>query len=170
MVAYWFYIDGADTIIRMAVTHGTSLSFPSESLIIILLITQFAAFPSTLPYSAFGHKYTAMAIFGYFMTKLLHFYLLAVIIGLFQGGSQTLSQSYYTRFIPKQHSAGFLTMRGKFATIIGPLAMSVATLLTGNVRSGIVSLAALFAVGFILLRRVDEQKGRKGIEAFMKQQ
>lgn len=186
LVAYWLYIDGVDTIIRMAVNYGTSLNFPSESLIIALLITQFVAFPSALLYSAFGHRigvkkallvaigaYTVIAILGYFMTKPLHFYLLAVIIGLFQGGIQALSRSYYTRLIPKQRSAeffGFFNMLGKFAAIIGPLLMGVVTLLTGNVRSGIVSLVALFAVGFILLRRVDEQKGQKEIEAFLKQQ
>mgnify|MGYP000855221784 FL=1 len=186
LAAYWLYIDGVDTIIRMAVNYGTSLNFPSESLIIALLITQFVAFPSALLYSAFGNRigvkkalqvaigaYTIIAILGYFMTTPLHFYLLAVIIGLFQGGIQALSRSYYTRLIPKERSAeffGFFNMLGKFAAIIGPLLMGVVTLVTGNVRSGIVSLVALFALGFILLKRVDETKGQAEIEAFLKNQ
>ncbi|MDD4451053.1 MAG: MFS transporter, partial [Sphaerochaeta sp.] len=186
LVAYWLYIDGVDTIIRMAVNYGTSLNFPSESLIIALLITQFVAFPSALLYSAFGNRigvkkalqvaigaYTIIAVLGYFMTTPLHFYLLAVIIGLFQGGIQALSRSYYTRLIPKERSAeffGFFNMLGKFAAIIGPLLMGVVTLVTGNVRSGIVSLVALFALGFILLKRVDETKGQAEIEAFLKNQ
>lgn len=186
LAAYWLYIDGVDTIIRMAVNYGSSLNFPSESLIIALLITQFVAFPSALLYSAFGNKigvkkalqvaigaYTIIAILGYFMTKPLHFYLLAVIIGLFQGGIQALSRSYYTRLIPKQRSAeffGFFNMLGKFAAIVGPLLMGIVTLATGNVRFGIVSLIALFAAGFLLLRKVDEQKGQEEIEAFLKRQ
>jgi UMF1 family MFS transporter len=186
LAAYWLYIDGVDTIIRMAVNYGTSLNFPSESLIIALLITQFVAFPSALLYSAFGNRigvkkalqvaigaYTIIAVLGYFMTTPLHFYLLAVIIGLFQGGIQALSRSYYTRLIPKERSAeffGFFNMLGKFAAIIGPLLMGVVTLVTGNVRSGIVSLVALFALGFILLKRVDETKGQAEIEAFLKNQ
>lgn len=121
LIAYWLYIDGVDTIIRMAVNYGTSLNFPSESLIIALLITQFVAFPSALAYSAFGRKvgvrkaleiaigaYAIIAILGYFMSEPIHFfYLLAVCIGLFQGGIQALSRSYYTRLIPKQRSAQF---------------------------------------------------------------
>ena len=170
----------------MAVNYGTSLNFPSESLIVALLITQFVAFPSALLYSVFGNRigvkkalqvaigaYTIIAVLGYFMTTPLHFYLLAVIIGLFQGGIQALSRSYYTRLIPKERSAeffGFFNMLGKFAAIIGPLLMGVVTLVTGNVRSGIVSLVALFALGFILLKRVDETKGQAEIEAFLKNQ
>ncbi|NCC63407.1 MAG: MFS transporter, partial [Spirochaetia bacterium] len=185
LVAYWLYIDGVDTIIRMAVNYGTSLNFPSESLIIALLITQFVAFPSALAYSAIGTRigikkallvaigaYTIIAVLGYFMTTPLHFYLLAIIIGLFQGGIQALSRSYYTRLIPKQRSAeffGFYNMLGKFAAIIGPLLMGVVTILTKSVRAGIFSLVALFVLGFILLYKVDEEKGQKEIEIFLKE-
>jgi UMF1 family MFS transporter len=185
LVAYWLYIDGVDTIIRMAVNYGTSLNFPSESLIIALLITQFVAFPSALAYSSIGTRigikkallvaigaYTIIAILGYFMTTPLHFYLLAIIIGLFQGGIQALSRSYYTRLIPKQRSAeffGFYNMLGKFAAIIGPLLMGVVTILTKSVRAGIFSLVALFVFGFILLYKVDEEKGQKEIEIFLKE-
>jgi UMF1 family MFS transporter len=185
LIAYWLYIDGVDTIIRMAVNYGTSLNFPSESLIVALLITQFVAFPSALAYSVFGRKvgirkaleiaigaYAVIAILGYFMTKPLHFYLLAVCIGLFQGGIQALSRSYYTRLIPKQRSAqffGFFNMLGKFAAIIGPLLMGVVTLVTGNSRYGIFSLVLLFIGGYILLKRVDEEQGKKEVEAFLKE-
>jgi UMF1 family MFS transporter len=153
-------------------------------LIIALLITQFVAFPSALAYSAFGKKvgvrkaleiaigaYAIIAILGYFMSEPLHFYLLAVCIGLFQGGIQALSRSYYTRLIPKQRSAqffGFFNMLGKFAAIIGPLLMGVVTLVTGDSRNGIVSLVLLFIGGYILLRLVDEEKGKKELEAFLK--
>ena len=174
LIAYWCYIDGVDTIIRMAVDYGTALGFPSESLIVALLITQFVAFPAALAYNWFGHKvgvkralliaicaYGLIAVLGFFMTKPIHFYLLACLIGLFQGGIQALSRSYYTRLIPQEQSAqffGFFNMLGKFAAIVGPLLVGVVTVLTGSNRLGIISLVILFAAGGILLMKVDESK------------
>jgi UMF1 family MFS transporter len=182
LIAYWLYIDGVDTIIRMAVNYGTALAFPSESLIIALLITQFVAFPSALAYSWFGKKigikqallvaicsYAVIAFMGYFMSKPIHFYLLAICIGLFQGGIQALSRSYYTRLIPKEKSAqffGFFNMLGKFAAIVGPLLMGIVTIATGNNRFGIISLILLFIGGGFLLLRVNEEQGKKECEAF----
>lgn len=183
LLAYWLYIDGVDTIIRMAVNYGTALNFPSESLIIALLITQFVAFPSALAYSAFGSRigvrkalevaifaYIVIACLGFFMAKPLHFYLLAILIGLFQGGIQALSRSYYTRLIPKDRSAeffGFFNLLGKFATIIGPLLLGIVTIVTGSNRAGILSLVILFVLGYILLRKVDEEKGREENAAYI---
>lgn len=183
LAAYWLYIDGVDTIIRMAVNYGSSLNFPSDSLIIALLITQFVAFPAALGYSAFGKRigvrqalmvaiaaYIIIAILGFFMTKVLHFYLLAICIGLFQGGIQALSRSYYTRLIPKERSAeffGFFNMLGKFAAIIGPALMGIVTLITGSTRMGILSLILLFVGGFLLLRLVNEEKGQAEAEAYL---
>jgi UMF1 family MFS transporter len=183
LAAYWLYIDGVDTIIRMAVNYGSSLDFPSDSLIIALLITQFVAFPAALGYSAFGKRigvrqalmvaiaaYIIIAILGFFMTKVLHFYLLAICIGLFQGGIQALSRSYYTRLIPKERSAeffGFFNMLGKFAAIIGPALMGIVTLITGSTRMGILSLILLFVGGFLLLRLVNEEKGQAEAEAYL---
>lgn len=185
LIAYWCYIDGVDTIIRMAVDYGTALGFPSESLIIALLITQFVAFPAALAYNWFGHKvgikralliaigaYALIAIVGCFMTKPIHFYLLACMIGLFQGGIQALSRSYYTRLIPQNQSAqffGFFNMLGKFAAIVGPLLVGVVTVLTGSNRLGIVSLVILFAAGGILLAKVDETKIPECLENYRKQ-
>lgn len=174
LLAYWCYIDGVDTIIRMAVDYGTALGFPSESLIVALLITQFVAFPAALAYNWFGHKvgikralliaicaYGLIAVMGFFMTKPIHFYLLACMIGLFQGGIQALSRSYYTRLIPQEQSAqffGFFNMLGKFAAIVGPLLVGVVTVLSGSNRLGIISLVVLFIVGGLLLMKVDEHK------------
>ena len=183
LVAYWLYIDGVDTIIVMAVNYGTSLGFPSESLIVALLITQFVAFPSALLYALFSKKvgvrralqvaiaaYTLIAMLGFFMNKPIHFYLLAVAIGLFQGGIQALSRSYYTRFIPEGRSAeffGFFNMLGKFASILGPLLMGLVSLATGSTRLGIVSLIILFAGGFFMLSKVDEKRGETEAKAFL---
>ncbi|MFO7730015.1 MAG: MFS transporter [Spirochaetia bacterium] len=177
LLAYWFYIDGVDTIIRMAVDYGTSLGFPSESLIVALLMVQFVAFPSALAYGWFGGKigvkralyvaiwaYAIITVFGFFMTTTLHFYILAGMVGLFQGGIQALSRSYYTRLIPANKSAeffGFFNMLGKFAAVIGPFLMGSITVLTGSNRIGILSIIVLFAMGGFLLAKVDEEEGRR---------
>lgn len=182
LVGYWCYIDGVDTIIKMATDYGTSLGFPASSLIVALLITQFVAFPSAILYNTFGQKvgvkralqvaigaYTIIAVFGFFMTKVLHFYLLAVCIGLFQGGIQALSRSYFSRLIPKENSSqfyGFFNMLGKFASIVGPLLFGVVTLLTGQQRFGILSLIVLFAFGFVLLTKVREDQIEPDLKAY----
>lgn len=182
LVAYWCYIDGVDTIIRMATDYGTAIGFSSESMIVALLITQFVAFPSAILYNMFGHKigirkallvavggYSVIAVLGFFMTKEIHFYLLACCIGLFQGGIQALSRSYYSRLIPTEHSSefyGFFNMLGKFAAIIGPLLIGVVSLITGEQRYGILSLIILFIVGGVLLAKVDEKDAGAEIEAY----
>lgn len=182
LIAYWCYIDGVDTIIRMATDYGTALGFPSESLIVALLITQFVAFPAAILYNLFGKKigikqailvaiaaYAMIAIVGFFMSRVIHFYILAVIIGLFQGGIQALSRSYYSRLIPQNQSSqfyGFFNMLGKFAAIIGPLLVGIVTLITGQQRYGIVSLIILFVLGFVLLRRVDDKQAKKEVDSF----
>ena len=158
LVAYWCYIDGVDTIIRMATDYGTALGFSATSLIIALLITQFVAFPAAIGYNFLGQKigirkalniaifaYIAIATLGYFMQTEIHFFILAMCIGLFQGGIQALSRSYYARLIPKEHSSqfyGFFNMLGKFAAIIGPLLVGVISVITGDQRNGIFSLFA----------------------------
>ena len=183
LVAFWCYIDGVDTIIRMAVDYGTSLGFPSESLIVALLITQFVAFPAALAYNAFGrrigHKrailvaigaYAVITCIGYFMTNVTQFYILACLIGLFQGGIQAMSRSYFTRFVPAGQEAqffGFYNMLGKFAAIIGPLLVGVVTLVTGSHRTGIMSLVLLFLAGGLLLWKVDEEAGIRATKEFV---
>ena len=105
------------------------------------------------------------------MTKEIHFYLLACCIGLFQGGIQALSRSYYSRLIPTEHSSefyGFFNMLGKFAAIIGPLLIGVVSLITGEQRYGILSLIILFIVGGVLLAKVDEKDASAEIEAYRK--
>lgn len=182
LVAYWCYIDGVDTIIRMATDYGTALGFTTSSLIVALLITQFVAFPAALLYNIFGHRvgiknallvaiggYTVIACFGFFMSNETQFYILAVCIGLFQGGIQALSRSYYTRLIPQEEASqfyGFFNMLGKFAAIIGPLLLGIVTLITGEQRYGILSLIILFAVGGLLLYKVDDRNVDKELDAF----
>jgi UMF1 family MFS transporter len=177
LLAYWFYIDGVDTIIRMAVDYGMSLNFPGESLIIALLIVQFVAFPAALIYgwlaSKIGAKtgimvgitaYSFITLLGYFMTEAWHFYVLAILIGLFMGGIQALSRSLYTRIIPPEKSAeffGFYNMLGKFAAIIGPALMGTIALVTGSARLSILSILLLFILGAFFLNKVDIEEGKR---------
>ncbi len=177
LIAYWFYIDGVDTIIRMAVDYGASLQFPSSSLIVALLIVQFVAFPAALAYGWFGGKigvkralyvaigaYSFITLLGFFMQEVWHFYALAMMVGLFQGGIQALSRSYYTRLIPENKSGeffGFFNMLGKFAAVLGPFMMGAVTVMTGSNRFGILSILVLFLIGGLVLSKVDEEEGRK---------
>ncbi len=185
LLAYWFYIDGVDTVIRMAVDFGASLDFSSSSLITALLITQFVAFPATLLYAGFAGKiglkralliaivaYFVLTSLGSLMQVELHFYLLAVAVGLFQGGIQALSRSLFSRLVPPGKEGeffGFFNMFGKFAAIIGPLLVGFSTLLSGSNRIGILSLLVLFGLGFFLLLKVDIDEGRRAAENFATQ-
>ena len=182
LMAYWLYIDGVDTIIRMAVDYGTSIGFPASSLITALLLVQFVAFPATLIYSRFASKigiknalytailgYTLITIFGAFVSKEWHFYVIAVFIACFQGGIQALSRSLYSRIIPKNQAAeffGFYNMLGKFAAIIGPPMMGYIGLITGNPRMGILSIVILFILGGFILTKVDLQEGERISKSF----
>jgi UMF1 family MFS transporter len=137
LAAYWLYIDGVDTIIRMAVDYGMSLGFGHEDLVLALLLTQFVAFPAAILYSRWGQKigvrraimiaigiYMLITIWGVFIDTRTEFYILAMVIGSVQGGVQALSRSYFTRLIPPGRTAeffGFYNMLGKFAAIIGPV-------------------------------------------------
>ena len=141
LAAYWCYIDGVDTIIKMAVDYGMSLGFDSNNLIIALLITQFIGFPAALVFGKLGQCwdvrksifltigiYMGVTLWGMMMDNVTEFYVMAGVIGLVQGGIQALSRSYYARLIPQDQPAkfyGFYNMLGKFAAIIGPLLVAV---------------------------------------------
>jgi len=170
LVAYWLYIDGVDTIVRMAVDYGLSLGFDRNSLIVALLITQFTGFPSALAFGWLGGRYgpkagiyTGLLIYiivtfwASVMDSATEFYYLAFSIGLAQGGIQALSRSMYARMIPAGRSAeffGFYNMLGKFAAIIGPVMIGWVGVLSGNPRIGILSLLVLFVAGGVILMKV----------------
>jgi UMF1 family MFS transporter len=180
LIGYFLYIDAVQTIARMAVDYGLSLGFQAQSLITALLITQFVGFPSAIAFGKIGERigakaaiyigiavYTAVCIYGYFMKSEAEFYVLAVVIGLVQGGIQSLSRSFYSRIIPKNKAAeffGFFNMLGKFSTVIGPILMGWIGVLTGNPRFSILSVIVLFVAGWALLVRVDEAKGKAAAE------
>jgi UMF1 family MFS transporter len=184
LLAYWLYIDGVDTIIRMAVDYGRSIGFQTEDLITALLITQFVGFPAAIGFGILGRRirpkrailvaigiYLIVSLWGGFMQDRREFYVLAVIVGLVQGGIQALSRSMYTRLIPPDKSAeyfGFYNMIGKFAVVFGPALMGIVGVwvrsmgYSSNIasRTSIASVSILFLAGGILLMCVNEQKGK----------
>jgi UMF1 family MFS transporter len=174
LFAYWLYIDGVDTIVRMAVDYGLTLGFPSSSLITALLMVQFIGFPAAIAFGwiagKFGTKralylslsvYIGVTAWAYLLQTVAQFYIMAAAIGLVQGGVQALSRSYYARLIPAEKSGeffGFYNMLGKFAAVLGPIAVGVTKLLTGDARLSMLVLVLFFIVGMILLARVPETK------------
>lgn len=172
LIAYFFYIDGVDTIIGMATSYGTDLGISMTSLLLILLLTQFIAFPFTIIYGKlakkFGAKkmlyvgiltYTCICIYGYFLKTTLDFWILAMAVGSAQGGIQAISRSYFAKIIPKENANeffGFYNIFGKFAAIMGPFLVGIVTQITGETRNGIISLIILFIIGGILLLRTEE--------------
>lgn len=177
LIGYWLYIDGVDTIVRMAVDYGMSIGFDSNNLIVALLITQFVGFPAAIVFGKIGERigakrgifigiavYIVVSIWGFFMDRVAEFYAIAVAIGLVQGGVQALSRSFYARIIPKNKAAeffGFYNMLGKFAAVIGPVMMGWVGVATGNPRYSILSLVILFVAGGSLLSLVNETEGRR---------
>lgn len=177
LIAYWFYIDGATTLVKMAVDFGITLGFPASSLIVALLLVQFIAFPCSLLYYKFGKKigikkallisifaYGLITMLGYFMQNVLHFYILAFCIGIFQGGLFALSRSYYARLIPTNQSGeffGFYTLWTRFAALLGPLMVGVIAKYTNNPRIAILSIVLLFVIGGVLLAKNKEILARE---------
>lgn len=179
LVAYWIYIDGVNTIIKTAVFFGDRvLGLDEGGLVAALLLTQFVAFPAALFFGWLGKRIGArpailIGLAVYLMAilyawRLLEdatdFYLLAVAIGLVQGGVQSLSRSLYARLIPVDKTAeffGFFNMVGKFATLLGPLLIALTPLVVPGAgpRDSILSLALLFIVGGFLLWRLDAEAG-----------
>jgi len=170
LLAYWLYIDGVDSIVRMAVDYGQSLGFDSSSLIKALLLTQFIAFPAAIMFGYLGASigtrkalllgigvYMLVTIWAATIDETWEFYVLAVAIGLVQGGVQALSRSLYAQLIPKEQAAeffGFYNMLGKSAAVLGPMMIGGVTLITGSHRIAMLTLLILFIAGAALLIKV----------------
>jgi UMF1 family MFS transporter len=188
LLAYWIYIDGVNTVIKTAVFFGgTVLGLPSTSLVTALLVTQFVAFPAALAFGWFGTKvgaktailcglgvYFGVLVFAWYgLDTVTDFYVLAIVVGLVQGGVQSLSRSLYARLIPASKTAeffGFFNMVGKFASIFGPMLIAVTPFVVpaAGVRDAILSLTILFVVGGLLLSRVRVEEGVEVARAFDK--
>lgn len=170
LLAYWMYIDGVNTVMKMAVDYGLALKFPADSLILAILLIQFIGFPATWLFGLLGDRvsplvgifvaiavYCAVTLYAVFMTTVSEFYVMAIAIGCVQGAIQSMSRSYYGRIIPKERAGeffGFYNMMGKFAAVLGPLLMGTTALILGDTRYSILSLLVLFAVGGIVLATV----------------
>ncbi len=180
LIAYWFYIDGVHTAIKMAMDHGLALNFPVIHLAAAIVLTQFVGFPAALLFgwmgTRFGGKrmiFVALAVYvvvtarASFMTHVGEFYLMAGAIGLVQGGVQSLSRSMYARMIPADKSAeffGFYNMLGKFAAVLGPTMIAVAASVSGSNRVAILAIIPLFLIGGTLLYLVNEEAGERAGE------
>jgi len=172
LLAYWLYIDAVNTIIKMAVDYGVALGLPTASLLAALLMTQFVAFPAALAFGWLGDRigakrgillgiaiYTLATLYAFFLDSVVEFFILAGVIGLVQGGVQSLSRSFFGRLVPLGKGGeffGFYNMMGKFATVVGPLLVAVVALTTGSSRASIASLAILFVAGGLVLLKVRD--------------
>ncbi len=168
--AYFFYIDGVDTIIKMVVPYATSVlgddALGTFTLLGILLIIQIIAFPCAILYGNLAKRfstrtmiiagivtYIISCIAAYFISSVWHIFILGAMIGSAQGGIQALSRSYYARIVPKEKSNeffGFYNIFGKFSAIIGPSVMSLTTTISGNARLSILGIIPLFIIGFLI--------------------
>ena len=170
LLAYFMYMDGVDTIIRMATSYGSDIGLTATSMIGALLLTQFIGFPATLVFGLyadkFGYKksltfailvYIGVVLFSSQMNTAFEFYIVASVIGLVQGGVQAISRSYFSNLIPEDKAAeffGFYNFIGKSSVFFGPFMVSGIALLTGSPSYGILSLLLLFIPGLILLWKV----------------
>ena len=174
MVAFFFYIDGVHTIIKMSTSYGTDLGIDSTQLVLALLMTQFVAFPAAIAYGKLSNRFGTkrmllIAVFAYFcitlfaaffLTSAVEFWILAFCVGLFQGGIQALSRSEFGKLIPKERANeyyGFFDIFGKYAAVMGTFLVSVFTQLTGNSSIGVLSISILFIIGFIFLVRMPDK-------------
>ena len=178
LVAYWLYIDGVNTIVKMAVDYGMALGFDTQLLLTALLLTQFVAFPAALLFGRIGERlgartgvligiavYAGVTAWAYYLHTVVQFFAMAVVIGLVQGGVQSLSRSFFGRLVPEGKSAeffGFFNMVGKFGTVLGPLLVGFVAYLTGSSRVSILSLVLLFVAGGLLLLWVKDPAGEAG--------
>ena len=176
LFAYWFFIGGLFTVIIMAVNFGQRLGFDDNDLVMALLITNFVGFPATIGYGYIGHHfgaknsiylglavYIAVVCWAAFLTSVSQFYVMAIIIGMVQGGVQGMSRSLYASLIPAEHSGeffGFYNMVTKFSHILGPVLVGLSALLSDEPKFILVAVLPMFVIGALLLMRVDTSGAR----------
>ena len=168
LLAFFFYIDGVYTIIDMATAYGAALGLDSTGLLLALLLTQIVAFPFAILFGRLSRRYEAeklitvctaayfgIAVFAIFLTNQTQFWILAVLVGMFQGGIQALSRSYFTKIIPANQSGeyfGLMDILGKGASFVGTTFVGLISQLTGSVNKGVGTIALMFILGMIVFR------------------
>ncbi len=173
ILAYFFYIDGVHTVIKMSTSYGSNLGIEGTQLVLALLVTQFVAWPSSMVYGRLGRKlgtktmllvgivgYFCITLFAaFFLRSAVEFWVLAIAVGLFQGGIQALSRSQFGKLCPKDRANeyfGFFDIFGKYAAILGTGLVSAFTFLTHNPSLGVLSIAMLFVIGFFVMLKVPD--------------
>ena len=180
LLAFFFYIDGVYSIIDMATAYGSALGLDSTGLLLALLVTQFVAFPFAILFGRLAQKYEAeklimvcivayfcIAVFAMFIASQLHFWILAIFVGIFQGGIQALSRSYFTKIIPVNQSGeyfGLMDICGKGASFMGTAVFSLVSQLTGSANKGVGMIPLMFVIGIILFRYAVKVEDTKGCE------
>ncbi len=168
LLAFFFYIDGVYTIIDLATAYGSALGLDSTGLLLALLATQIVAFPCSIIFGRLTQKYESeklimvcliayfcITIFAMFLKTQLQFWILAIFVGMFQGGIQALSRSYFTKIIPANQSGeyfGLMDICGKGASFIGTAIVGVVSQLTGDINKGVGMLALMFVIGVLIFR------------------
>jgi UMF1 family MFS transporter len=181
IVAFWFYNDGIGTVMKMAVAYGDEIGIGTLDLVGAILLTQAVGIPFTILFGRLAGRigakkgilsglgiYMMIAIGGYFMTRAVHFWVLASLVGMAQGGSQALSRSLYASMVPRKKSAEFFSfynISGKFAGMMGPAVFALVGQLAGTSRLGVLSLIFFLVVGGVLLILVDVEEGRRAAES-----
>jgi UMF1 family MFS transporter len=177
LVAFWLFSDGINTVIAMATIYGKTIGIQTHHLIVALLITQFVGIPFTLLFGKIAVKlgskkslyitlsaYVGIVMLGYFMQNATHFYILAVLVGMVQGGSQAVARSIFSRLVPQNQSAeffGFLSVSSKFSSSFGPFVFGIVGQITGSARYGILALLLFFIGGILMLTTVNLPKGER---------
>ncbi|MDD3240717.1 MAG: MFS transporter [Lachnospira sp.] len=168
LLAFFFYIDGVYTIIDMATAYGTALGLDTTGLLLALLVTQIVAFPCAIIFGRLSAKYDTVklitvcivaylgiAIFAMFLTTQWQFWMLAIFVGMFQGGIQALSRSYFTKIIPADKSGeyfGIMDICGRGASFLGTTVISIVSQISGNVNIGVGAISIFFIIGIIIFR------------------
>lgn len=177
MLAFFFYVDGVHTVISMATSYGAALGIDSTQLVLALLVTQFVAFPSAIAYGKLAGRfgtlrmiiaavvaYCGIVLFAAFALRTAtEFWILAILVGLFQGGIQALSRSYFGKLVPKERSNeyyGFFDIFGRYASVMGTFLVSVITAATGSANLGVLSIGILLVVGLVLLLTLPDARSR----------
>lgn len=178
LIAFFFYIDGVYTIIDMATAYGSALGLDTTGLLLALLVTQIVAFPSAICMGRLARKFSSVslisvcilayfgiAVFAFFLSNLLQFWMLAVLVGMFQGGIQALSRSHFAKLIPAAKSGeyfGLLDICGKGASLLGTTVVSLISQVTGSANLGVGAIAVFFLIGLVFFRLSARAKSPAG--------